>query len=151
MPTAVKFEPVSEADLDFIAAHCREACKVEVEAASALPVRKALAQVADASERKMAARVPEGTVAVFGIAPGRKPREGHPWMLCSGLVHSRTTALYRQGKPRLEELAEGYDYLSNWVLASNRLSQRFQRWLGFAIGPEYRYIAGKRFLKFSKE
>ena len=66
----------------------------------------------------------------FGVAPIEGTNIGSAWLLGTRRLPSIKKFFLKHSKERMEELMDGFDYLTNFVMKSNTLSYRWLKWLG---------------------
>ncbi len=66
----------------------------------------------------------------FGVAPIEGTNIGSAWLLGTRRLPSIKKFFLQHSRDRMEELLEGFDYLTNYVMRSNKLSIKWLEWLG---------------------
>ena len=66
----------------------------------------------------------------FGVAPIEGTNIGSAWLLGTRRLPTIKKFFLKHSKERMEELLDGFDYLTNFVMKSNTLSYRWLKWLG---------------------
>jgi hypothetical protein len=66
----------------------------------------------------------------FGVAPIEGTNIGSAWLLGTRRLPSIKKFFLKHSMDRMEELLEGFDYLTNYVMRSNKLSIKWLEWLG---------------------
>ena len=99
-------------------------------------------------------------VAIFGVGPsasitidGTARTVGTIWLIARDAAADEDNArdFLRLSKPWVENLAENYDALANYVYAKNEVHIRWLEWCGFYIGEPRDYGPFKaQFRPFSK-
>jgi len=66
----------------------------------------------------------------FGVAAIEGTNIGSAWLLGTRRLPRIKKFFLKHSKERMEELMDGFDYLTNFVMKSNTLSYRWLKWLG---------------------
>jgi len=66
----------------------------------------------------------------FGVAPIEGTNIGSAWLLGTRRLPTIKKFFLKHSKERMEELMDGFDYLTNFVMKSNTLSIKWLEWLG---------------------
>jgi len=66
----------------------------------------------------------------FGVAQINGTNIGSAWLLGTRRLPSIKKFFLKHSKERMEELLDGFDYLTNFVMKSNKLSIKWLEWLG---------------------
>ena len=66
----------------------------------------------------------------FGVAPIEGTNLGSAWLLGTRRLPSIKKFFIKHSAERMEELLDGFDYLTNFVMKSNKLSIKWLEWLG---------------------
>ena len=66
----------------------------------------------------------------FGVAPIEGTNIGSAWLLGTRRLPSIKKFFLQHSRDRMEGLLEGFDYLTNYVMRSNKLSIKWLEWLG---------------------
>jgi len=66
----------------------------------------------------------------FGVAPIEGTNIGSAWLLGTRRLPQIKKFFLKNSKEKVEELLNGFDYLTNFVMKSNTLSYRWLKWLG---------------------
>ena len=66
----------------------------------------------------------------FGVAPIEGTNIGSAWLLGTRRLPSIKKFFLKHSRDRMEGLLEGFDYLTNYVMRSNKLSIKWLEWLG---------------------
>ena len=66
----------------------------------------------------------------FGVAPIKGTNIGSAWLLGTRRLPTIKKFFIKNSVERMEELLEGFDYLTNFVMRSNKLSIKWLEWLG---------------------
>ncbi len=66
----------------------------------------------------------------FGVAPIEGTNIGSAWLLGTRRLPKIKKFFLKHSRDRMEELLEGFDYLTNYVMRSNKLSIKWLEWLG---------------------
>lgn len=66
----------------------------------------------------------------FGVAPIKGTNIGSAWLLGTRRLPSIKKFFLKHSKERMEGLLDGFDYLTNFVMKSNKLSIKWLEWLG---------------------
>jgi hypothetical protein len=66
----------------------------------------------------------------FGVAPIEGTNIGSAWLLGTRRLPTIKKFFLKHSKERMEGLLEGFDYLTNYVMRSNKLSIKWLEWLG---------------------
>lgn len=130
--SAVKFTKVEPGDVEFVAAHAREADRVEVFESSKRDVLKALTSSVARSQRTATIRVNDVPVAVFGVGRLSLVSDvGVPWMLGTEGLRANAKLLLPEAKPMVVRMMKGHSVLRNMVHDDNKASIRWLRSMGF--------------------
>ena len=63
-----------------------------------------------------------------------REKRGVPWLIGTDTLEAHAIPFLRNCCYHLNEMKDGYDYLSNDVYAENKTSVRWLRWMGFKFG-----------------
>lgn len=66
----------------------------------------------------------------FGVAPINGTNIGSAWLLGTRRLPKIKKFFLKHSAEKVEELLDGFDYLTNFVMRSNKLSIRWLEWLG---------------------
>ena len=66
----------------------------------------------------------------FGVAPIKGTNIGSAWLLGTRRLPTIKKFFIKNSAERMEGLLEGFDYLTNFVMRSNKLSIKWLEWLG---------------------
>ena len=66
----------------------------------------------------------------FGVAPIEGTNIGSAWLLGTRRLPSIKKFFLQHSRERMEGLLDGFDYLTNYVMRSNKLSIKWLEWLG---------------------
>lgn len=66
----------------------------------------------------------------FGVAPINGTNIGSAWLLGTRRLPKIKKFFLKHSAEKVEDLLEGFDYLTNFVMRSNKLSIRWLEWLG---------------------
>ena len=66
----------------------------------------------------------------FGVAPIKGTNIGSAWLLGTRRLPTIKKFFIKHSAERMEELLDGFDYLTNFVMKSNKLSIKWLEWLG---------------------
>ena len=66
----------------------------------------------------------------FGVAPINGTNIGSAWLLGTRRLPKIKKFFLQHSKERMQELLNGFDYLTNFVMRTNTLSIRWLEWLG---------------------
>ena len=66
----------------------------------------------------------------FGVAPIKGSNIGSAWLLGTRRLPKIKKFFLKHSKERMLGLLDGFDYLTNFVMRSNKLSMRWLEWLG---------------------
>ena len=66
----------------------------------------------------------------FGVAPIEGTNIGSAWLLGTRRLPTIKKFFLKHSAERMEGLLEGFDYLTNYVMRSNKLSIKWLEWLG---------------------
>jgi hypothetical protein len=66
----------------------------------------------------------------FGVAPIEGSNIGSAWLLGTRRLPTIKKFFVKHSAERMEELMDGFDYLTNFVMKSNKLSIKWLEWLG---------------------
>jgi hypothetical protein len=130
--SVVNFTKVEPEDVEYVAAHVREADRVEVFESSKRDVLKALSSSVVRSERTAAIHVDGVPVAVFGVGRLSLTSDvGVPWMLGTEGLRAHAKLLLPLAKPMVGKMMKGHSVLRNMVHDDNKASIRWLRSMGF--------------------
>ena len=118
---------------------------MEIEALGLCPMKAILSSV-DVSEKCYTIWVEDKPVGIFGIARAADELPtGFPWLMGTPGIMDVGWQFLRESRKWLEELADGFDLLTNIVHEDNELSVKWLRFLGM------QFIERKPpFLEFAK-
>lgn len=91
-------------------------------------------------------------ICVFGINR-RSPLSnvGVPWLVGTDLIYKRHREFARASRQYFDRFSLVFSQMENFVLAENRATVRWLKWLGFDIGePEPAGFSRAPFIRFSK-
>ena len=66
----------------------------------------------------------------FGVAPINGTNIGSAWLLGTRRLPKIKKFFLKHSAEKVEDLLEGFDYLTNFVMRTNKLSIRWLEWLG---------------------
>ena len=66
----------------------------------------------------------------FGVSQINGTNIGSAWLLGTRRLPTIKKFFIKHSKERMEELLDGFDYLTNFVMKSNKLSIKWLEWLG---------------------
>ena len=66
----------------------------------------------------------------FGVAPINGTNIGSAWLLGTRRLPKIKKFFLKHSAEKVEDLLQGFDYLTNFVMRSNKLSIRWLEWLG---------------------
>ena len=66
----------------------------------------------------------------FGVTPINGTNIGSAWLLGTRRLPKIKKFFLKHSVEKVEDLLEGFDYLTNFVMRSNKLSIRWLEWLG---------------------
>ena len=66
----------------------------------------------------------------FGVAPINGTNIGSAWLLGTRRLPTIKKFFIKHSAERMEELLDGFDYLTNFVMKTNKLSIKWLEWLG---------------------
>ena len=66
----------------------------------------------------------------FGVAPIKGTNIGSAWLLGTRRLPNIKKFFLKHSAEKVEDLLDGFDYLTNFVMRSNKLSIRWLEWLG---------------------
>lgn len=66
----------------------------------------------------------------FGVAPIEGTNIGSAWLLGTRRLPKIKKFFLKHSAEKVEDLLDGFDYLTNFVMRSNKLSIRWLEWLG---------------------
>lgn len=133
-----------------LAAHLRDADRVELRACGFADARRAI-EVSLSCSTHMAAAVAEGRcAAIVGVTPlSMLEGRGSPWMLGTDLVVKHRRALMADTPAYIHAMLRAYPHLVNYVHADNAVAVRWLRRAGFALHtPEPYGMNGALFHRF---
>jgi hypothetical protein len=121
---------VTSADIDYVAAHMRQADENECKAVAGMHKKLALLLSCEIAEEKHTLVSPKGEpVGICGLAPGAGPDDKQVWMLGTTSLPRYKTLFLRESRVWFEEKASRY-LLWNVVDARNTLHVKWLKWLG---------------------
>lgn len=128
--------PATFNDVEFIAAHVREADRIELWDSSHFTPEDALLCGLECSTKVWTGWYEDIPVAMAGIVPiNVLCGEALPWMVATTFVEQHVFAFMRASIKYLKEMQEAYPVLFNHVDPRNKNAVRYLRWLGFDIKP----------------
>lgn len=121
--------PLTEADVEAVAAIVRQADRDEIEQALQVPIAQAISD--GISGHKASRIVVDGdVVAVFGDVP-HSEGIGVPWLISTVHVERHARAFLQVCRPEVAEMLTRSPLLTNFVDARNTAAIRWLQWLGF--------------------
>ena len=66
----------------------------------------------------------------FGVAPIKGTNIGSAWLLGTRRLPKIKKFFLKHSRERMMDLLDGFDYLTNYVMRSNKLSIKWLEWLG---------------------
>jgi hypothetical protein len=105
-----------------------------------------LADSVSRSEAVWVATLDGEPFCVFGY--GVTPDGAVPWLAGTDLLNTVPTTVLRNVKRKVDQWAETYGYMFNWVHKDNTASINMLRWLGFTVETETRPDVHPHFLFF---
>ena len=66
----------------------------------------------------------------FGVAPIKGTNIGSAWLLGTRRLPNIKKFFLKHSAEKVEDLLDGFDYLTNFVMRTNKLSIRWLEWLG---------------------
>ena len=66
----------------------------------------------------------------FGVAPIKGTNIGSAWLLGTRKLPNIKKFFLKHSAEKVDDLLDGFDYLTNFVMRSNKLSIRWLEWLG---------------------
>ena len=117
----------------FVASNMREGDVNELLAVGTTPLRS-LIHGFKKSDRCMTLMVDGIPAAIFGITPmGMLSGKGSPWLLGTEDIFKVSRKFLKGSKGIVQEWADRYKLLLNYVDVRNKQSIRWLEWLGFSI------------------
>ncbi len=131
-----KLVPVTADHVQHVAAHIREADRVEVYEFSRRSPARALADAVRRSDRSATLLIDGQPAAVLGVARrSLLSTTGTPWGLGTDAVTEKPRAWWPLCKGGLARMMQTHDVLENYVHDANIVSMRWLSSMGFDIGP----------------
>ena len=140
-------------DIDFIAARMRMEDVIELEAGTGRSPYGALNLSFKMTPRPRTGVVNGEPIAMWGAAKrSLLSHKASVWLLGTDGVTQFKRAFLKHTPAELDAILQEFPYIENWVLATNRRSLRWLKWLGFNIDePEAMGIEGQDFRRIWME
>lgn len=124
-----------------IARHARREDVLELWAAGRTDPLSAMRKgMFNSTGRALTGMIAGEPVCMWGIAEGSLlGNVGVPWMIGSARLDAHAMTFLRRCASQLDQLAAGYELLSNWIDARNTKAIRWLRWLGFTVEAAEEY------------
>jgi hypothetical protein len=117
-----------------MAPHLRQADLKELKASGSTPVA-GLSHSLETSSKAFSVLLDGEPIAMFGVSPmdSQGVLVGALWLMGTPGIEQIRYQFLRESKQWLAEIADGYDFLANYVHEDNHLHIRWLRWLGAAM------------------
>lgn len=126
--------PATWEHVGVVAAAMRAADVAEVWASSRSTPYEALKHGMDTSSLVWTGTIDDEPICIFGVAPlSLLGGIGVPWLLGTDAVERHQRIFLRHCRPVVADMLSVYNHLVNFVDERNTVSQRWLRWLGFAL------------------
>ena len=130
-------------DAAIIAPLLREADKNEITAMIGWDAQSAIEYSIRNSDEAFIATRPDGhPILIAGVG------EGIPWMLGTPLVSKYGKSLVKEGRKKVHEWTDKYDYLTNYVDVRNSTHVMWLSYMGFTIEFAHHFIGADRNVPF---
>jgi hypothetical protein len=130
----VQIVAATDAHARHLAAHLREADRVELGTRSPAQLRNLLLESVSISRWANVALLDGEVALMYGVAPTREnPRWGVPWLLGTDLMSKVRKQFIRTCRSEVELMHAHFTFLYNRVHDQNALAIRWLIWLGFVI------------------
>lgn len=137
MKHEITVEPLTEADLQFVAENLRDCDLVElVTQHGDRSVLELLRESAKSSDWTNVAKVNGRPVVVFGVAEGPHYKGGCPWLVATREFETDKLLrirFARESRHWLDQMFSSYRYLWNVTHVDNFTTQHWLRYLGFTM------------------
>ena len=131
---AVKMRIIEPADAAWIAPHMRGIDILEAWHLTGIEAEQALRMTIAATPEPVAGWIDGKLVAAWGVIPRTIAcRTGIPWLVATDAMEGVWMSFLTLSEAELEEVAEGYDVLTNFVWVENEKAIRWLQWLGFEM------------------
>lgn len=88
-------------------------------------------------------------ICIYGVTPTDKEKEGVIWFIATDEFDKQKDTFRVFCKEIVSEMADGYEYLYNYVHAKHKKAIKWLKWLGFKmLEPEPIGVNGEMFHKF---
>jgi hypothetical protein len=130
-------------DAAIIAPLLREEDKNEIAAMLGWDAKSAIEYSISTSDEAFIATRPDGyPILIAGVG------EGIPWMLGTPLVSKYGKSLVKEGRKKVREWTDKYDYLTNYVDVRNSTHVMWLSYMGFTIEFAHHFIGADRNVPF---
>ena len=148
--SVVEFKPVTQAHVQHVAEHMRQADIDEVIAWSGSSPLYSLQRGVSWSKASATVIIDGEIAAIMGVASfGLLSDEGSPWLLGTDVMTEKKRAVLKESPTVVKLMLSICPELENWVHADNKVSVRWLRWLGFTVEvAEPRGVNGELFHRF---
>lgn len=128
--------PATIAHAQYIAAHVREADRVELWAAGYMTPLETMIKAMDRSEA-FTGMADDTPVCMWGVVQDDILFGfGIPWMVASTHLDTHARAFLSRNKAVIVEMLSKYGILSNYVDTRNRKAIKWLQWLGFKVAEK---------------
>ena len=148
----LKFEPVTDEAIKYIAENMRDAEVEEIIAAGSRSPLEALQNSMDISQFHTLITADGVPLVILGlVVTSGLTKLGCPWMLGTQEAGKHKREFLTRSKPVIDEMLDICPRLVNYVHVKNKLSIRWLRWLGFEFDDPILFISGEWFHRFYME
>jgi hypothetical protein len=132
--------PVVPGDAEYVAARLHPSGVEEVKNSIYATAQQALAVALSWSVEARTGTVDGIPFVIYGVcAQSLLSPAGVPWMLCTTDIHKCPITFARQSRRLFEEWRARFEYLVNYVDASDEIAVKWVRWMGFDLHPAEPY------------
>lgn len=144
----LQLEPIPECpyrqaepgDIDYVAAHMREADKIELKATGLYDPKEALELSLEKSSHAWTAFHCGNPHIMWGVVPASiMTRDGICWMLSTEHAEKDWMLWVRLVRPSLHQMLDEYPTLFNFVDSRNTKTLRWAKWVGFRVDDPIEY------------
>lgn len=137
----IKFRTPSEADMLFLADNLRKIDVRELWLSSRDRPITAIRMGSKISEIVLAVvnTKTDKPFAIFGVSSSGISVNGRIWMLATPEIKKYVRFILEHSKKIVEEIAQNYEVVYNFVHVDNKIALRWLKWCGFTIYPSEGY------------
>ena len=147
----VTYREATFEDVSYLADNLRQADLDEIEALGVThSTHETIATALIISDECLVAVQDDKPIAIFGVATSSDGDTGIPWLLATEELESVPLEVVKKSKAWVEEKAEQYGDLVNFVSVENRKAIRWLNSLGFTFGNTFKSSTGAYFIGFGR-